>query len=163
MIKSGANPNIYYLHQERQILIVMLYIDDLIIIGNLKEKIVWLPVQLVNKFKMTNLGQLRHYLSIHFSFTKEIMFMSQIPYIEDILQMFRMAKCNATKVPIAKNTNFTTYMSGQKVDGTTYRKMVGKLIYLVNTRPNIKFSISTISQILIDRQLPHLNALKQIF
>jgi hypothetical protein len=36
----------------------MIYVDDLIIIGNLKEKIVWLEVQLANKFKMTNLGQL---------------------------------------------------------------------------------------------------------
>jgi hypothetical protein len=63
----------------------MPYVDDLIIMGNLKEKIVWLQVQLANKFKMTNLGQLRHYLGIHFSFTKDKMFMSQRPYIEDIL------------------------------------------------------------------------------
>lgn len=77
--------------------------------------------------------------------------------------MFQMAKCNATKVHIAKNTKLTTYMSGQKVDGTTYRKMVGKLIYLVNTRPDINFLMSTISQFLIYLQLPHLNAMKQIF
>jgi len=61
------------------------------------------------------------------------------------------------------NTKLTTYMSGQKVDGTTYRKMVGKLRYLVNTRPDINFSMSTISQFLIDLQLLHLNAMKHIF
>jgi hypothetical protein len=42
----------------------MIYVDDLIIIGNLKEKIILLQVQLANKFKMTNLGQLKHYLGI---------------------------------------------------------------------------------------------------
>jgi hypothetical protein len=62
-----------------------------------------------------------------------------------------------------KNTKLTTYMSGQKVDGTTYRKMVGKLRYLVNTRLDIKISMSTISQFLIDLQLLHLNAMKHIF
>jgi hypothetical protein len=61
----------------------MIYIDDLIIIGNLKEKIVWFQVQLTKKIKMANLGQLRQYLSIHFSSTKERMFMSQRPYVED--------------------------------------------------------------------------------
>jgi len=51
---------------------------------------------------------------------------------------------------MAKNTRFTTDMNGQKVDGTTYKKMVGKLIYMVSTRHVIKFSMSTISQFLID-------------
>ncbi len=74
-----------------------------------------------------------------------------------------MVECNAIKVLMAKNTNITTDMNGQKVDGTTYRKMVGKLIYMVSTRPIIKFSMSTISQFLIDCQLPHLNVVKQIF
>jgi hypothetical protein len=52
-------------------------------------------------------------------------------------------------------------MSGWKVDGTTYRKMVGNLIYLVNTKLDIKISMST-NQFLIDPQLLHLNAVKQI-
>lgn len=74
-----------------------------------------------------------------------------------------MVECNGIKVPMAKNTRLTTDMNGQKVDGTTYKKMVGKLIYVVNSRPNIKFSMSTISQFLVYPQLPHVNLVKQIF
>ncbi len=74
-----------------------------------------------------------------------------------------MVECNGIKVPMAKNTRLATDMNGQKVDGTTYRKMVGKLIYVVNSRPNIKFSMSTISQFLVYLQLPHVNSVKQIF
>ncbi len=77
--------------------------------------------------------------------------------------MFRMAECNASKVPMAKNTKLTINMNGQKVDGTTYRKLVGKLIYLVNTKPNIKFSMSPKSQFLVHPQLPHLNVVRQMF
>ncbi len=54
-------------------------------------------------------------------------------------------------------------MNDQKVDGNTYRKMVSKLIYLVNIGPNIKFSISTISRFLVDPQLLHMNVVKQLF
>jgi hypothetical protein len=77
--------------------------------------------------------------------------------------MFKMAECSGIKVPMAKNTRFTTDMSGQKVDGTTYRKMVGKLIYVVNTKPNINFSMPIISQFLADPQLPHVNVVRQFF
>ncbi len=48
----------------------MLYVDDLVITNNSEDKIVWLKVQLVNRFKVIDLGQLGRYLGIHFSFTK---------------------------------------------------------------------------------------------
>lgn len=54
-------------------------------------------------------------------------------------------------------------MSNKKVDSTMYRRMVGKLVYLANTRPYIYFSVSTVSQLLAEPQLPHLNAMKEIF
>jgi hypothetical protein len=59
--------------------------------------------------------------------------------------MFGMVECNSTKVFMAKGTRHTINMNDQKVDGTTYRKMVSKLIYVVDIRPNINFLILTIS------------------
>jgi hypothetical protein len=82
----------------------MLYVDDLVITSNSEEKIVWLKVQLANRFKMIDLGQLGCYLGIHFSFTKEGVFVSQRPYIKDMLQMFGMMECNSTKVPMVEGT-----------------------------------------------------------
>lgn len=54
-------------------------------------------------------------------------------------------------------------MNDQKVDPTIYMKMVGKLIYLVHTKPNITFCVSIVNRFLVDLQLPHLNVVKQIF
>jgi hypothetical protein len=53
--------------------------------------------------------------------------------------MFSIAHCNLTKVLIAKGTRLSACMNGQKVDATTYRKLVGKLIYLVNIKPYLNF------------------------
>lgn len=58
---------------------------------------------------MIDLGQLGCYLGIHFSFTKERVFMSQRPYIKDMLKMFGMAKCNSTKMPIVEATKHHKY------------------------------------------------------
>jgi hypothetical protein len=101
-------------------------------------------------------------LGINFTFTIEGVFLSQKPYIEDMLHMFGMAHCNSTKAPMAKGRMLIVNMNEQKVDATAYRKMVGKLIYLVNTKPNLSFSVSVMHQFLVEPQQLHLNAMKQI-
>ncbi len=67
--------------------------------------------------------------------------MSQKPYIENI----GMTHCNSTKVHMAKGTRLIANMNEQKVDASTYKKMVGKLIYLVNTKPYFSFSMLVVS------------------
>ncbi len=79
-----------------------------------------------------------------------------------MLHMFGMVHCNSTKVPMAKGVRLIVDMNEEKVDATTYRKMVGKLIYLVNTKPNLSFSMSVMSRFLAKPQQPHFNAVKQI-
>ncbi len=122
----------------------------------------WLKVKLVGQFKMTNLGQLGWYLGINFTFIEEWVFLSEKPYIENMLHMFGMVHYNSTKVPMAKGTRLIANMNEQKVDATTYRKMVGKLIYLVKTKPYFSFSMLVVSQFLAEPQQPHFNVVKQI-
>jgi len=94
---------------------------------------------------MTNLGQLGCYLGVNFTTFKEGVFLSQRLYIEKMLQSFKMANCNPTKVPMAEGTKLESNMSEHKVDSTSYRQMVGKLFYLTNTKPNISLSIFVVS------------------
>jgi hypothetical protein len=64
MIISIIDSNLHYWHQDGKILIVMLYIDDLIIIGNFEEKIDWLKEQLARGFNMMDLGSLGCYQAL---------------------------------------------------------------------------------------------------
>jgi hypothetical protein len=76
--------------------------------------------------------------------------------------MFGMDHCNSTKVPMAEGRMLIVNMNEQKVDATTYRKMVGKLIYLVNTKLDFGFLVSVMHQFLAEPQQLHFNAMKQI-
>jgi exosortase/archaeosortase len=98
---------------------------------------------------MTNLGQLGWYLGINFTFTEEGIFLFQKPYIEGMLHMFGMAHCNLTKVLMVKGTRLIIDMNEQKVDATTYKKMVGKLIYLV-ILGHFSFSVLIMSRFLAE-------------
>jgi hypothetical protein len=68
-----------------------------------------------------------------------------------------MANCNATKVLMLKGTRLETYMNDQKIDPTTYMRM----IYLVNTKLYITFYVSIVNHFLADLQLPLINVIKQ--
>jgi hypothetical protein len=112
---------------------------------------------------MMDLGQLGRYLSVNFYFTKEGVFLSQRPYVKDMLQTFGMADYNPTKVPMVENTQLEIDMNDQKVNPNISRRMVDKLIYLVHTKLDITFCVSIVSHFLTNLQLLNLNAVKQIF
>ncbi len=68
---------------------------------------------------MTNLGQFGRYLGINFIFTKEGLFMSQKPYIEDMLYMFGMVHCSSTKVFVVEGIRLIIDMNEHKMDVAT--------------------------------------------
>jgi hypothetical protein len=123
----------------------MISVNDFIVIGNTKGRIPWLKMELKRQFKMTNLGQFEHYFDVSFTIFQEGMFLFQRLYIEKMFQSFGMANYNPTKVLMAEGTKFESNVSEHKMDSTSYKYMEGKLIYLMNTRPNISFSISIVS------------------
>ena len=70
--------------------------------------------------------------------------------------------CKAMTTPMASNMNLLSDALSNSVDATMYRQMIGSLMYLTNTRPNICFVVNTLSQFLTDPRYAHLIAAKHI-
>ena len=90
-------------------------------------------------------------------------FLGQGKYAIYILKRFRMMECKAMTTPMASNLKLLSDASSEAVDATMYRQMIGSLMYLMNTRPDICFAVNTLSQFLIDPRHVHLIAAKHIF
>ena len=73
-----------------------------------------------------------------------------------------MMDCKAMPTPMASNLNLLSDASSDSVDAMTYRQMIGSLMYLMNTRPDIFFAVNTLSQFLTDLRHVHLIAAKHI-
>ena len=73
-----------------------------------------------------------------------------------------MMDCKAMKIPMASNPKLLSDASSELVDATMYRQMIGSLMYLTNTRPDICFAMNTLSQFLVDPRHVHLIAPKHI-
>ncbi|XP_075473306.1 uncharacterized protein LOC142504306 [Primulina tabacum] len=108
-----------FLHGKVTTLIV--YVDDMIITGDDEEEITKLQKQLSTEFEMKNLGGLKYFLGI---------------------EMVGMLECKPTDTPIVQNHQLGMYADQVPTDKERYEGIVGKLIYLSYTRPDIAYAVS---------------------
>ncbi|KAL3686370.1 hypothetical protein R1sor_008944 [Riccia sorocarpa] len=82
-----------------------------------------------------------NYLRLEFKTTREGIFMSQQSYVTGILEDLNMQDCNASSTPMEEGLQLLTDMGAPEEDGKLYREVVGKMLYLANTRLDVSFAI----------------------
>ena len=119
--------------------------------------------KLVAKFKMKDLGMMHYFLGIEVWQNTDRIFLVQGKYEINILKRFGMMDYKAMATSMASNLKLLSDASSKPVDDTMYRQiMIGSLMYLINTRPDIFFCVNTLSQFLIDPRNVHLITVKHI-
>nr|GEV20990.1 retrovirus-related Pol polyprotein from transposon TNT 1-94 [Tanacetum cinerariifolium] len=88
--------------------------------------------------------------------------MCQQKYAKEVLVRFNMWECNGVKNPIVPGTSVTKAGSGSKVDETEYKSLVGSLMYLTVTRPDLMYAVCFISRFMSDPKEDHLALAKKI-
>ena len=111
---------------------------------------------------MTDLGKASNYLGIEIHRKLEGIFINQTGYINKLLQKFNMTECNPTCLPIDPKTYLKKNTSTRRVDPAAYRSLVGSLLYLAHTRPDITYAVSYISHYMQEPEETHLQAAKKI-
>jgi hypothetical protein len=125
---------------------LLLYVDDMIIIGDDPECIAFVKARLRDQFLMSDLGPLRYFLGIEISSTPEGFFLSQEKYIQDLLNRASLTDHRTTETPIELNVHLTPTDGEPLEDTTRYHHIVGSLVYLGVTRPAISYSVHILSQ-----------------
>eukprot|EP00253_Pinus_taeda_P035688 PITA_35688 len=95
---------------------------------------------------MTDLGYVHYYLGIEVTQHPNSIFLSQKKYIGYLLNRFGMTECNPLSTPMEQNLKLTSIEGKEFEDATKYRQLVGSLIYLTTTRPNISFTVGILSK-----------------
>ena len=90
---------------------------------------------------MSMIGELTFFLDFQIKQMREVIFISQEKYINDLLKRFKMDKCKSIKTPMPTNGHLNLDEGGNTVDQTLYRSMIGSLLYLTASRSDIMFSV----------------------
>jgi hypothetical protein len=134
----------YVLYSNEDTLIVSVYVDDLIITINNNDLILILKKQLANSFDMTDLDTLYYFLGLQVLPLCDVFFISQSKYVMDLLTHFKMADCKLCATPFQYVVKLTKTCQTPSVDATLYRQLVGNIIYLTHSRPDISFIFNVV-------------------
>ena len=93
------------------------------------------------EFEMSMIEELTFFLSFQVKQMKEGIFISQEKYTKDLLKRLKMDECKPIKTPMPTNGHLNLDEGGNKVDQTLYHSMIGSLLYLTASRPDIIFSV----------------------
>ncbi|GAU32405.1 hypothetical protein TSUD_220940 [Trifolium subterraneum] len=147
---------------EKGTIILCLYVDDLLITGRNEAHIREFKVDMMREFEMTDLGHISYFLGIEFQRTSGGLILHQKKYASEILKRFEIDQCNPALTPSEPRLQLSREAEEKNVDSTEYRRLIGSLRYLCNTRPDIAYSVGIVSRYMERPKMSHLSAAKRI-
>jgi hypothetical protein len=141
---TSAHDPALFVHMSPRGRTLLLYADDMIITGDDPEYIAFVKARFSDQFLMSDLGPLRYFLGIEIS-TPEGFFLSQKKYIQD-LHRASLTDHRTTETPMELNVHLVATDGEPLEDPTRYRHIIGSLVYLSVTRPDISYSVHILSQ-----------------
>jgi hypothetical protein len=117
---------------------------------------------MTQKFEMSMMGELKYFLGFRVKQLQEGTFISQTKYIQDILSKFGTKDVKPIKTPMGTNGHLDLDMGGKSIDQKVYRSMIGSLLYLCASRPDIMRSVCMCARFQADPKEAHLTVVKRI-
>lgn len=162
LIQSNADPNLYFAHIGQHTVALLVYVDDILLTGSCPQLIAQLKHHLHTTFRTKDLGPLQQYLGVQFDRTPTGLHMHQREYALSILRQFGMEACSPSTTPLPEGIVLSKDSTTPSVDATLYRMLVGKLLFLTKTRPDLTHAVSVVSRFMQHPQEAHLQAAKHI-
>jgi predicted aspartyl protease len=161
-VKSLSESTLYIKQCEVDILVISLYVDDLFVTGNNATLIDEFKMEMTKVFEMTDLGLMTFFLGMEIKQSQDEVFICQKKYAREILKKFHMEDCKSVSTPINQKEKLSKEDETEKVDEAYFRGLIGCLMYLTATRPDILNAVSILSRFMHCASEIHLKAAKRV-
>ncbi|GJV54051.1 retrovirus-related pol polyprotein from transposon TNT 1-94 [Tanacetum coccineum] len=168
LIKSGftkgvVDPTLFTRKTGKHLLLVQIYVDDIIFASTNPKACKLFAFEMNSTFKMSMMGQMSFFLGLQVSQNPRGIFINQSKYAQEILKKFGFDSCTPIDTPMAERPNLDEDKGGKLIDPTRFRGMVGSLMYLSASRPDIVFAVCMCARYQAKPTEMHLTAIKRIF
>ncbi|XP_015158446.1 uncharacterized mitochondrial protein AtMg00810-like [Solanum tuberosum] len=137
---------------------IAVYVDDILLTGTDLEEIDILKGFLQNQFRIKDLGKLHYFLGLEILYTEAGLLISQRKCVLDLLKEYHCSELSSLTSPLDVTVKLKTNEGKPISDPSAYRKLVGKLNFLTNTRLDIAYGVQHLSQFMQDPREPHMKA-----
>ena len=143
-------------------IVAQVYIDD-IIFRSTKDELAHNFSKLMQaEFEMSMIGELNHFLGLQIRQQESSIFISQSKYAKNLMKKFDLKSASPIKTPMSPNIKLTVDLLGKSVDSSLYRSMIGNLLYLTASRPDISYSVGVCVRYQPNPKESNIIALKRI-
>nr|GEV21315.1 putative ribonuclease H-like domain-containing protein [Tanacetum cinerariifolium] len=162
--KRGNIDKTFFIKKDKKdIMLVYVYVDD-IIFGSTKKS--WcdeFEALMKSRFQMSSMGELTFFLGLQVKQKEDGIFISQDKYVVEIMKKFDFMSVKTASTPNETQKPLTKDEEDADMDVHLYRSMIGSLMYLTASRPDIMFVVCACSRFQVTSNTLHLHAVKRIF
>ena len=155
--QSKADYSLFIRNQGKSFTVLLIYVDDILITGNDPVSIAEIKTFMHRKFHLKDLGKLKYFLGIEISTSKTGTFISQRKYALEIIKDTGLLGAAPVDTPMERNLKLSDKSDLLK-DPERYRRLVGRLIYLTVSRPDITYSVHILSRFMHQPRKDHWEA-----
>ncbi|GKA70412.1 putative ribonuclease H-like domain-containing protein [Tanacetum coccineum] len=161
--RGTIDKTLFIKKKKSDIMLVQVYVDDIIFGSTKKSMCTEFEDCMHKRFQMSSMGELTFFLGLQVKQQPDGIFISQDKYVANILKKFDFWSIRTSTTPIESNKPLVKDEDGEDVDVHVYRSMIGSLMYLTASRPDIMFAMCACARFQVTPKASHLNAVKRIF
>nr|GEV26001.1 retrovirus-related Pol polyprotein from transposon TNT 1-94 [Tanacetum cinerariifolium] len=161
--KGLVDPTLFIRRDGKEFLLVEIYVDDIIFAASTPELCDLFAKIMFSKFKMSMMGKILSFLGLQISQSPRGIFINQSKYALESLKKYGFDSCDPVDTPTVEKSKLDEDKEGKVVDLSYYRSMIGTLLYLTASRPDLQFAICMFSRYQARPTEKHLHAVKRIF
>ncbi|MCI03624.1 gag-pol polyprotein, partial [Trifolium medium] len=161
--KRGNDKTLFVKEEGGKLMIAQIYIDDIVFGGMFDQMVQHFVKQMQSEFEMSLveeltffLGELTFFLGLQVKQIGDTIFISQSKYAKNIVKKFGMENASHKRTPASTHLKLTKDEKGVDVDQSQYRSMIGSLLYLTASRPDITFVVGVCAKYQAEPKMSHL-------
>ncbi|GJR57400.1 retrovirus-related pol polyprotein from transposon TNT 1-94 [Tanacetum coccineum] len=161
--KGSVDPTLFIRREGKELLLVQIYVDDIIFAASTPELCDLFAKIMCSKFKMSMMGKISFLLGLQISQNPRGIFINQSKYTLESLKKYGFDSCDPVDTPMVEKSKLDEDKEGKAVDPSHYRGMIGTLLYLTASRPDLQFAICMCARYQARPTEKHLHTVKRIF
>nr|GEZ54793.1 hypothetical protein [Tanacetum cinerariifolium] len=139
--KGSVDPTLFIRRNRNDLLLVHIYVDDIIFAVSTHELCDLFANLMCSKFKMSMMGKISFFLGLQISQSPRGIFINQSKYALESLKKYDFESCDPVDTPMMEKSKLDEDKEGKAVDPSHYCGMIGTLLYLAASRPDLQFAI----------------------
>nr|GEX37054.1 hypothetical protein [Tanacetum cinerariifolium] len=161
--KDSVDPTLFIRRNNNDLLLVQIYVDDIIFAASTLELCGLFANLMCSKFKMSIMGKIAFFLGLQISQSSRGIFINQSKYALESLKKYGFESCDPVDTLMVEKSKLDEDKEGKAVDPSHYRGMIGTLLYLTASRPDLQFAICMCARYQARPTEKHVHAVKRIF